>query len=317
MHRVLNSFKIRSGNKILDYRLGEKLDTDRVKIFFQKKGYQFKDLGDVRRHVTGILVKGSISYFLKLSTSEGMSVVTKHEYNWNNYFNKYFPKNLPYCVPRNFDKGLYQGKYFYIISDYFEGKLLCKTNEIFKKSNHLTSYISKIIELAELIQKMPFVDFIDEKSSEDYKTKFVNKTNSWFSDIPFNIQRKFKVEALLNIVEEGVNKLTCKPRHGDFTPWHMIDLKGMGLGLIDGEHALPNSVENYDICYLIQRVFSVLKNPQLAQEIYSQLLRKGYRQDRLKIVLAARAIGGFLDESLKENPDYHYANNFKNWIIES
>lgn len=317
MNRILNSFKIRSGTRILDYRLGENLDLNKIKIFFQEKDYQFKNLWYVGRHITGILTKGSTPYFLKISTSEGMSVVTKREYDWNDYFNKYFPKDFPFYVPKNFDKGSYRSKYFYIISEYFDGKLLCNTNDTFEKSNHLIQYIPKIIELSELIQKMLFVDFIGEKGKEDYRVRFINKTNSWFSDIPLAVQKKFEVKVILDIVKGWVNELTSKPRHGDFTPWHIINLKKSGLGLIDGEHALPDGVENYDICYLIQRVFSVLKNPQLAQDIYSQLLIKGYKKDKLKVVLAARAIGGFLDESLKENPDYRYANNFKDWIIES
>jgi len=243
------------------------------------------------------------------------SVVTKHEYNWNDYSKKYFPKEFPFYVPRNFDKGLYQSKCFYIISDYFDGKLLCNANDTFGKSNHLIQYIPKIIKLSELIQKMPFVNFSNEKSREDYKARFVHKTNRWFSDIPLNIQKNFKIKILLDIVERGVNKLTSKPRHGDFTPWHIINLKKLGLGLIDGEHALPDGVENYDICYLIQRVFSVLKNPQLAQNIYAQLLSKGYEKDKLRAVLAARVIGGFLDESLIEKPDYKFASNFMDWVL--
>lgn len=35
----------------------------------------------------------------------------------------------------------------------------------------------------------------------------------------------------------------------------------------------------------------------------------------LRVVLSARAIGGFLDESLNNNPDYKFADSFKKWVL--
>lgn len=304
---MLNSFKVRVGSKTFDYRLGENLDLKNIKDFFEKN-YQVKKLWQGSRHVLGVLTKDSKTYFLKLSTSKGISIVTKNEYGWNNYFNKYFPKNSVYTVPGNYDRGIYEKKYFYLITDYFEGELLCGTN---RDADCLIQHIPRVILLGELIQRLPKNEF-----ESGQKIKFINKTKNWFNDIPVDVRKKFDVFELLNIVEEGINDLSLKPRHGDFTPWHMIKLNDGKLGLIDGEHALPDGVEDYDICYFIQRVFSVLKNPRVAQSIYSKLPDKGYKVNRLKTVLAARAIGGFLDESLKEKPDYKFANNFKDWVIQ-
>src|SRR3972149_11187486 len=118
MARILNSFKVRSNGKILDYRSGEKLNLSKIKSFFQSS-YNVKKIWHGSRHVLGILTKNNVNLFLKLSTSEGISIVAKNEFNWNNYFNKYFPKNLTFSVPKNYESGLYQDKYFYLITDYF------------------------------------------------------------------------------------------------------------------------------------------------------------------------------------------------------
>ncbi|MBU1000221.1 hypothetical protein KKE78_02380 [Patescibacteria group bacterium] len=313
--KKLKSFQVRQGNKILNYRSGEKLDLSRIKSFFQDS-YNVKKLWNASRHVLGILTKNDVDYFLKLSTSEGISVVTKNEYSWNDYFNKYFPKELPYQVPKNFKSGLYQQKFFYLITDYFDGEILCDINE---DATQLPIYIEDIILLSELIQKMPKIKFSTcqyEDKAADFKQKFTDKANKWFNDIPTGVRKKFKTDILLKIVEKGVDELISRPRHGDFTPWHMIRLQNSRLGLIDGEHSRSDSVEGYDICYLIQRVFSVLKNPSIAQNIYFRLLTKGYEKNKLKTVLAARAIGGFLDESLAEKSEYNFANQFKDWIIQ-
>lgn len=312
-NRILKSFKIRSGSKLLDYRSGEKLNLSKIKSFFQGK-FNVKKIWQGSRHVLGVLNRDNKDYFLKLSTSKGISLVTRNEYGWNDYFNKYFPRNYPFQVPRNYDCGLYENIFFYLITDYLDGKLLCDINE---SATQLTSYTENIILLSELIQQMPRLKFSTLSDKGDFRQKFTEKVNKWFDDSPAGIRKQYKVGNLLKIVEEGVDDLTSRSRHGDFTPWHMILLKNKKLGLIDGEHARSDGVEGYDICYFLQRVFSVLKDPLLAQNIYSQLLAKGYEKNKLKTVLAARAIGGFLDESLRDEPNYKFANNFKDWVIQN
>lgn len=315
MPRFLRSFKIHVGNRVLDYRVGKKLSLDKIKSFFQNN-YSVEKLWHDTRHIVGILSKNDIKFFLKLSTTEGMNIPTKNEYNWNNYFHKYLPSTLPFTVPTNHSTGFYQGKYFYLITNYFFGNLLCSLDTLPGENKSLRKYIPSAILFSETIQKIPaegFVSITDE--GIDYKKRFITKTMNWFRDIPLDIRKKYKIEQLLRVVEQGINKLVSKPRHGDFTPWHLLKLSDSKLGLIDGEHALVDSVENYDICYFIQRVFSVLKKPNLAQEIFLQLVDKGHQASKLKTVLAARAIGGFLDESLNNNPNYEYANNFQNWIL--
>lgn len=312
--RELKSFKIRLKNKILDYRQSEDLDLKKVKIFFSKK-YQIKKIWKHPRHILGILAKDNREFFLKLSVSEGISLITKNEYNWNDYFNKYNSSN-GFSVPKNYDSGIFENKYFYLITDYFEGDLLCSIGISRTKINKLIKFIPQIIKLSEVIQNLPQADFIlPEYEEKDYKIRFLNKTKDWFGDIPPEIAKKYKVNDLLEIVEKRVSELDARPRHGDFTPWHMINPGNNKLGLIDGEHALLDGVENYDVCYFIQRVFSVLKSPKIAREIYFELLKRGYNKEKLKIVLASRAIGGFLDCFLDKNLDYKFAEDFKNWVL--
>ncbi len=314
MTRVLGSFKVRSGKRILDYRLGENLDLGKIRDYFQES-YRVKKLWQGARHVLGLLTKDNQTYFLKLSISEGISVVTRNEYYWNNYFNNY-SLDTRYSVPKNYDNGLYENKYFYLITDYFSGKLLCETRSVYNKITDLVGYLPHVIELSEFIQQLPQVDFTADKYEEvNYQVRFLSKTRSWFGDIPISISKEFNVKILLEIIEKGVSELSSRPRHGDFTPWHIVKLADKRLGLIDGEHALPDGVEGYDICYFIQRVFSVLKNPNIAGDIYWRLKEKGYQTNKLKIVLAARAVGGFLDESLNDKPDYGFANSFKDWVM--
>ncbi|MBI2314889.1 hypothetical protein HYU93_02420 [Candidatus Daviesbacteria bacterium] len=315
MLRVLNSFKVRSGLKLVDYRLGEDLDSQEIKVYFQSRDYKIGNLQNSGRHVTGILTKAGEKYFLKLSTSEGISIVTQNEFNWNNYFNANNLNNK-FHVPKNFDSGYFKDKYFYLITNYFNGKLLCQFRDQYQNLNLLTKSLTQIIELAENIQQLPDYTFaIAQYQDGDSKLRFINKANAWFDDIPINIRDKYNLQLLIKVAIKGIDKLFSKPRHGDFAPWHIMTLGNNKLGLIDGEHALSDGVENYDICYFIQRVFSVLKKPDIAENIYLELRKRKYEVEKLKTILAARAIGGFLDESLNSNPDYMFANAFKDWVL--
>ncbi len=311
---MLKAFQITVNGKKLDYRLGKKLNLDQVKTFFEKK-YVVRKLWSGGRHVLGILEKGNKILFLKLATTEGISAVTKNEYNWNEQFNKLVSRQVSdFQVPQNEECGTYKDKFFYLITEKFDGELLTKRPESTKTSAAFLDLLPAVVEFSELIQKLEINNLSDEENS-DHKKIFYEKTRLWYEDIPDNIKERYKIGDLIKIVGKGVPGLQKKARHGDFTPWHLIKLKDRQLGLIDGEHAKHNSVEYYDIGYFIQRVFSVLQNPDLAKKILSLLLESNYDIGKLRVILAARGIGGFLDESLKLKPNYQFSNKFKDWVL--
>ncbi|MBI3103659.1 hypothetical protein HYZ05_01840 [Candidatus Daviesbacteria bacterium] len=293
--------------------MGKELDLDNIKSFFDKH-YSVKKLWSGGRHILGILGKEDKTLFLKLATTEGISAVTENEYRWNEQFNKLISrKTSNFWVPQNKDCGLYQDKLFYLITDRFNGELLVKEPAKMKIPGTIIKNILSIIGFSELIQKLKIN--LPNREDPDYQKVFLKKTESWYEDIPDDIKVKYKVVDLLKIVAAHVINLPQKPRHGDFTPWHLIKLQGGQLGLIDGEHAKKNGVEYYDIGYFIQRVFSVLQNPTLAEKILSQLAKRNYSLEKLAVILSARAIGGYLDESLKPTPNYVFSNRFKDWVI--
>jgi len=311
MKKNLGAFKIEVDGKILDYRLGKNLKLADVRNFFNKK-YKVKKLWQAPRHVLGELEKSNQKLFLKLSTTDGIGAVTKNEYRWNEEFNSQIKRSTSnYWVPKNYDCGYYQNKLFFLITDKLEGEFLAKEPAKSKISQTFISSLPNVIAFSRLIQEMDIKDPNQKISAQDI---FLNKAQSWLDDIPQYIQKQYDLKKLYKTVEKGVLDLKAKPRHGDFAPWHLIKLESGQLALIDGEHALKNGVELYDIGYFIQRVFSVVKNPKLAQEILNLLDDKGLDMKKLKCILAARTIGGFLDESLAHIPDYSYADEFRKWI---
>lgn len=211
-------------------------------------------------------------------------------------------------MPLNVESGYYNKDLFYLISEYFPHHPLVSGPQKKLDTRKIYENIQSIIEFSELIQNL-------KRPTEvcNYRKLFLEKTTSWFNAIPKHVKDSYKVNRLLNIVTENIGLLGSKPRHGDFAPWHLLSIDNDKLCLIDGEHFQDMGVEYYDICYFIQRVFSVLDDISLAKNIYSNLLKKRLDHKKLKIVLAARGIGGYLDESFSSSPNYSTHSSFQRW----
>ena len=311
----MKAFEVKANGQVLDYRVSQNLDLDKVRGFFSK-GYKVLKIWQQSRHVLGILEKNENKLFLKLATTKGISAVTQIDYNWNKEFNNLVSRDANFWVPQNIDSGFYEDGLFYMITDYFNGDLLSKTPHPNTEISNIKDYLNQIVEFSELIQNLN-ISQLSDKDTKNYSDWFFHKTLSWYEGIPQNIIKEYQVDKLLEIVKTGYKNLDQKSRHGDFTPWHIIKLEDNKLGLIDGEHAMRNGVQYYDIAFLIERVFVVLQNISLAQNFYQLLKQRDYDLEKLKTVLASRAIGGFLDCSLyfEKKPDFTFADKFKDWVI--
>lgn len=312
-----DAFRVKVNGKLLDYRRGAKLDLNEVCEFFANK-YKIRKIWSGARHIFADLERSDRGYFLKLSTSEGISAVGRIEQEWNNAFNKLLTRSSSlFWVPENIDSGYFKKRFFYLITDKFDGKLLVDFPKTDKVSQDLIKDIDKIIDFSQIIEnlKIDNIKRYDVIKTDDYRTWFFKKTQSWFRGVPEKVIKVHQLNDLMVVVECDVSYLEKKPRHGDFAPWHLLKLKDGRFGLVDGEHAKVDSVEYYDIGYFIQRVFCVLKNKGLAIDIFNRLVARGYEIKKLKVILAARAIGGYLDESLADISDYAYVSKFKNWVI--
>jgi hypothetical protein len=307
------AFSIRQNGKLLDYRHGQRVDEEAVRAFFGKS-YEIVELIAEPRHVVGILKHHGTPVFMKLATSEGISVLTKREYDFNEAFHKQYPNHELFTVPKNIEEGYFTPELYYLITQYFEGPMLSPHDASTNKIASLANYIDPIIDFSETIMAMSDIPGNDSETV-DYQEWFIQKAKGWFNATPPEVRNAYNVQQLVDKVVYGASFLPRASRHGDFTPWHLFDLGNGKLGLIDGEHAISSSVYGYDICYYIQRVYSELKSPQIAEKIYGNLINRGYNPHNLQTVLAARAIGGYLDESFQTNPTYEYEQRFQKWVV--
>lgn len=306
----MEAFRVRRNGKTWDYRVGQELDLGPIEDFFSQS-YNVEKIWQEKRHVAVWVGKDGKEFFLKLSTTEGIGIRSQTEKIWNDEFNKY-STSQKFLAPKNLEEGYYNSLY-YLVMDRFDGPFACDAEG---RNNIVEQNIDDIISLSEYIQNLPLnISINDAIQNPNYQEWFRLKTKSWFDTVPAEITQRYGVSDIWQVVANGAENLFEKPRHGDFAPWHIMVLGDHKLGLIDGEHSHSHGVENYDICYFIQRVHTVLGRSDLATKIFQKLLEKGYDKEKLRTVLASRAIGGFLDQSFSPNPNYDQENEFKNWVL--
>ncbi len=312
----MSAFNIKVDGKLLDYRLGHSVDIKSFSKLLRAKEYEVENLRMEKRHVVGTVHKQNKKFFVKLATSPGMSRLTQNEFEWNNQFNKLNPRgNSKFWVPQNFDSGYFQEHLFYAICDFNDGEKI--TEHGLSDQKNLKETIEEVINFSELIQSLNVKNLKPNELSYGltHQEWFVEKTRQWFVDIPKNVVKQYDIEELLDVAKNGAKQLEKRPKHGDFTPWHIFRLANNKLYLFDAEHAMSENVEYYDIAYYIQRVFSVLENRNVAEKILSKLRERNYDFSKLRTVLAARGIGGFLDRSFHEKPNYEMDQEFKELIF--
>ncbi len=315
----MEPFVISKNGKTYDYRLGYLLPEKEIRAYFEKLGYKIEKLWMGTRHELGILRKNNQKFFLKLATSEGQSILIENEIFWNKQVGELLSEKDIFCVPRVFETGKFQEKYVWEITEYWQGRML-SSYPLSKDFNDASFTFASMIRIIEAISNLrlsflPLDLLMAQKTPQEF---FLEKARGWFNGIPKEVRQQFKIKRLLKIAEEDQKNLKIKPRHGDFAPWHMMKLKNGKIGLFDAEHAMAKGVEFYDLGYFIQRVYSVLEDPELAKKIFLSVIpaKAGIYENRLRIILAARAIGGFLDESLTPCPNFHLHEDFMNWVLQ-
>lgn len=306
----MQAFKIKKGNNVFDYRKSEVLDLDEVRRDFSKK-FNVLDIRQPGRHVILTISKGGQEYILKLASTEGIGVRTEVEARWNNEFNKH-SNSVNFRVPKNIDEGYYNGLYYLITEKFFGTHLSTLRGGINKISNHIEEIVGFANHIQNLPLDIPNNDLIDAPNAQEW---FVKKTKNWYESVSPLVIRDYGVDKLLEIVENGSGKLLEKPRHGDYTPWHIMSLGENKLALIDGEHAHSHGVEHYDIAYFLQRVFAVIDRRDQTEEVLNNLKETNVDINKLKIVLTSRAIGGYLDEFLSPVPNYEKAKEFSDFVL--
>lgn len=308
----IDSFTDREGK---NYRRSEVLDKKEIETYFSKEGYEVVELQQIWRHVHGRLKKGDKIFFLKMATTPDIGEKTKNESLWNNEIGSLIEKTgVDYFdVPRIYETGEYEGKFYYLSSCH-NGALLASKNP--PSTDNLEKWINKIIKSNLFFLSLQEKDLNLRRNrvtvdSQDRWDEFYQRIKSWYEEVKeHRLQKIFdEVKNLRSTFEPSVN-------HGDFVPWHMIQEDEKFI-LIDGEHASVQSPKYYDVCYFYHRLYTSAQNPELAKtyldKFRSQLSEENKNKFDLSIrpILATRIIGGFWDAKTDGQEDVIYHNKLK------
>lgn len=309
----LNSpFTVEINGQVQDYRIGHTLAEPAIWKFFQLKGYKIENLNFTGRHYVGKLLKNNTPYFLKLATSLGQNALLENEVAWCRQISTRIADNDLFEIPKILEAGNFQNFVFGVFQ-FFEGYELVSLAE--KTINNLfVANAEKIVDIADFLAKIKIDKLPLDDRIGNPQAFFVFKTQQWRQAAKFPPDMTEKINQAADFVSAKAQILKFCPRHGDFAPWH-LQLNNGKFGLFDAEHASIFGVETYDLAFLIQRIFSELQNPEVADFFVKKAIKKGIERQKFKITLLSRAIGGFLDESLKPNPVFLFHRLFLDWAL--
>jgi len=306
----IDLFVTKSGK---NYRKSETANKSEIKNYFSKKGFNVLDIKQLWRHIHGKLEKNNKIFFFKMSSTTDIGERTQNEVSWNEQIYKLIKKsNIDYFnVPKVYDYGHYQGKFYYL-SSYHAGQFLSQKNPFNIKN--LNKWIDKIIKTNLFFLSLKNINFYRDKNSKNFTEEwdgYFKKVNGWYEEVKEN-----QLQGIINEVKKLENTYTAGISHGDFVPWHMIQDNEKFI-LIDGEHASGQSPRYYDICYFYHRVYTSADSPKCAK-YYLNKIRQGLsipEKNRfdvsIKPILASRMIGGFWDAKTSGLKNLTYHNQLK------
>ncbi|KPJ70886.1 hypothetical protein AMJ51_00690 [Microgenomates bacterium DG_75] len=294
-----------------------KIPLDSVTDFLKKKGYKVVKIERLWRHVTAVVEKDSQQLFFKMATTIKTGKMTENEFNWNEKTGSQLSSKTPFLVPKNIEKGFFQKKLFFFISDYFGNQTLA--NQYPPKTKQLNKWILKIARATYLINQ------IDCQPKDEQKTKsvggyLITSASEWASQVSFDVQ------PLLTIIKNSRQRIKKCWNHGDFVPWHMYVLKNGKFGLVDAEHG-GCGLRYYDAAYFYVRVRQSLGESDLAKKFllsFRDLLTHDDKQNflnDLRPILAQRLMGDFWGASIgpkaEKERELEKCERFKKDLIEN
>lgn len=251
-----------NSNKIASWPKVPKLDLTQVNRFLDHRGYKVISLSQLWRHVTGVVSHRHQKFFFKLAASPEISPYTRREVRWNRFLCPLLTPQSPYNVPRIYRAGLYPGRLYYYLSDYFGTNLLATKYPADPKQ--LPAWIPAISHT--LIK----LSHLDPHTWSSTRSKSITLTAARVRAKGYYVPHHPPTQQLLQVVT------TCPPltftiSHGDFVPWHMFALPRQRIGLVDGEHARIRP-RYYDLSHLFLRIYVNLNHPDLARRLMTQYL---------------------------------------------
>jgi len=271
-----------------------KIPLELVTTFLKKKGYQVVKIERYWRHVTAVVERGKKQYFFKMATTIKTGKLTENEFNWNKKVYPQIKSKTPFVVPKIYEHGLFQGKLFFFISDYFGEQTLA--DKYPPNPKQLNKWLPQIAQAAYFISQIECQteDKQQKKTVSDY---LIKAALEWSSQVDVNVR------PLLTIIKKANQKAERRWRHGDFVPWHMYDLKKGKFGLVDAEHG-GNGLRYYDVAYFYIRVRQSLGKEEWAKAFLSEFKNLLSKEEKtffwrdVKPILAERLIGDYWGASI-------------------
>ena len=279
----INSFTTQDGK---NYRKAMKVNTQKVRLFFNGLSYEVIEITQLWRHIHGKLKKGNDIFFFKMSSTKDIGERTQNEVSWNKQLKiKIAERKVDFFdVPEIYEEGFFEDKFYYI-SSFHSGEFLASKYPLNTKNLH--SWLEQIVKV-----NIFFLEINDCKCKRDENNlsfneswaETFNRILNWYEEV-----KQHNLDEVLDVVKELKNTYWPALNHGDFVPWHMMQ-EGKKFMLIDAEHASSLSPKYYDVCYFYHRVYTSAQSPSLAKKYLKRIYESIANEDKKSFFKTLRPV---------------------------
>ncbi|KKS70906.1 hypothetical protein A3A14_01435 [Candidatus Daviesbacteria bacterium RIFCSPLOWO2_01_FULL_43_38] len=274
-----------------------------------RHGYKVIETSKPHRFVRGTAKKDGQIYFFKVSPPEPELIERLQKQNsFEQFMYSHIQSSppLPFQTPKPIQSNFTKSSNW-IITEFFPGELLASWTPK-REPRELIKWLNKISDSLLFFDSLDTtnIHLLNDHPHQDTANERMTKFMSKWSEKPLkqNLLTEKELARVIKIMEDSP-PLPTRLQHGDFVPWHMIDL-GEKFGIIDNEGASINKPRFYDAAYFYHRVFTKLCEPQIARLFLQIFIQKsGFSKKEIATsflpMLGPRAVGGLFDYTNSEH----------------
>lgn len=262
---------------------------------------------------------------LKVAKDRTTSLRLRNENLWSRQTAPKIPPDAPFIIPRPVGCGFIDRQYFWLLSEFIEGKPFAKMKGVVTEIQvkKPKAYLDKVAEMVFFLQKLEAKGLkgIDERFGKSPKT---SKLSILRAAISFGRNTTPYLAELLQIIDKNYKNLGWSTNHCDVTPINLL-VQGDKIVLMDAELGDTAGFRFYDVAEFYNRLYTRCRRPDLAK-VFLKAFIKRLRKNQVRKFLnnfvclcALRCVGNFMEiESIskeKRTARLRFARRFARDVI--
>lgn len=189
---------------------------------------------------------------------------------------RFYIESINWTTPKTLGNGRVGDSAYWYAQERFTGKALGRQETLTVVDDFL-KYIPRITSLLKRLDEVPHDailpsdDITDPSLYTSGRIDVLRKTVEPL--IHKSLLRKSEVDSCIEVLNLTKDTIEFRMQHHDVLPWHIFELEGDMLGIIDSEYG-GWRVRFYDIAYTFTKLMSSIKRNDLAHLFLEEVLKQ-------------------------------------------